>query len=112
MARLQLTDLLSQFLEGIISLFVTHSLTRHFLSLLPSVLALLAAGFFAAGFFAAAARGLAAAFLAGAFLAVLGASSSSSLAAGATFSFFGRGPIEGWALSARISVMRRTVSSS
>src|SRR5215472_7583307 len=106
MARLQLTDLLSQFLEGIISLFVTHSLTRHFLSLLPSVLALLAAGFFAAGFFVAAARGLAAAlaagFLAGAFLAVLGASSSSSLAAGATFSFFGRGPIEGWALSARI----------
>jgi len=61
MARLQLTDLLSQFLEGIISLFVTLSLTRHFLSPLPSDLALLAAGFFAAGFFAAAARGLAAA---------------------------------------------------
>src|ERR1700751_6130223 len=96
----KLTVLLSQFLEGII----------HFLSLF-------AAGFFAAGFFAASAlpaslaRGfaaglaaaLAAGFLATAFFfAACGASSPSSLAAGATFSLFGRGPMVGLALSARI----------
>src|SRR5215470_13643064 len=100
-----LTRLLSQFLEGIISLFVTRLFALHFLSLLP-----FAAGFFASaallrGFAAAFAAGFAAAlalalvlalvlaagFLAGAFLAVFGASSSSSTGA-ATFSFFGRGP--------------------
>src|SRR5262249_23494353 len=98
----KLTVLLSQFLEGII----------HFLSLF-------AAGFFAAGFFVSAlARGFAAGFaaaLAAGFLAAaffFGASSPSSLGAGATLSFFGRGPMVGLALSARISVMRSTVSSS
>src|SRR3954451_25034326 len=80
---------LDQFLDGIISLFVTHQfMTRH--------------DHFLAG-----------AFLAGAFFfAVFGAASSSSAGAAATFSFFGRGPIEGLALSVRISVMRSTVISS
>src|SRR5947207_3230526 len=90
---------LDQFLDGIISLFVTHQILRrddHFL----------AAAFLAGAFFAAA-------FLAGAFfLAAFGASSSSSAGAATIFSFFGRGPIEGLALSVRISVMRSTVSSS
>src|ERR1700746_2703567 len=96
----KLKGLLRQFLEGII----------HFLSLF-------AAAFFAAGFFVSAlARGFAAAALAPGFFAAaffFGASpSASSPAAGATFSFFGRGPMVGLALSARISVMRSTVSSS
>src|SRR5262245_10364726 len=100
----KLTVLLSQFLEGIISLFVTLFWSPSYPLRGPYV--------FAAAFFAGAlARGLAAAFAAG-FLAAFGASSPSSLSAGATFSFFGRGPIEGLALSARISVIRSTVISS
>ena len=77
-----------------------------------------AAAFFAGAFLASGlARGFAAAlataFFAGAFFfAAFGASSSPSAGAGATFSFFGRGPIEGFALSVRISVMRSTVISS
>src|SRR5207302_2772808 len=104
---------LDQFLEGIISLFITRFGALHFLSLLP-----LAAVFFAAGFLVSAlARGFAAAlataFLAGAFFfATFGASSSASAGVATTFSFFGRGPMEGLALSARISVMRSTVISS
>src|SRR4051812_2004128 len=94
---------LDQFLDGIISLFVTHQILLrddHFLTA-----AFLAGAFFAAGF--------AAAFLAGAFfLVAFGASSPSSAGAATTFSLFGRGPIEGLALSVRISVMRSTVSSS
>src|ERR1700746_3663773 len=95
----KLKGLLRQFLEGII----------HFLSLF-------AAAFLGAGFFVSAlARGFAAALATGFFAAAFffGASpSASSPAAGATFSFFGRGPMVGLALSARISVMRSTVSSS
>src|ERR1035437_7096565 len=104
-----LTVFLDQFLDGIISLFVT----LHFLSLLP-----LAAVFFAGAFLASGlARGFAAAFagfLAGAFFfADFGASSSPSTGAAATgFSRFGRGPTVGLLLSVRISVMRSTVISS
>src|SRR6266545_3718215 len=80
---------LDQFLDGIISLFFTHQILMrddHFLAA-----AFLAGAFLAAGF--------AAAFLAGAFfLAAVGASSP-SVGAATTFSFFGRGPIEGLALS-------------
>src|ERR1019366_3299738 len=109
-----LTVSLDQFLDGIISLFIT----LHFLSLLP-----LAAGFFAGAFLAAGlARGLvaafavflAAAFLAGAFFfAAFGASSSPSAGAATTgFSRFGRGPIVGLLSLVRISVIRSTVISS
>src|SRR6266480_328779 len=110
--------LLDQFLDGIISLFITLQFlieAYHFLSVLPFAAAFLAAGFFsaflAAGF---AAAFLATVFLAGAFfLTAFGASSSSpSTGAGITFSRFGRGPMEGFALSVRISVMRSTVISS
>jgi len=48
----------------------------------------------------------------GAVLAAFGASSSPSAAGATIFSLFGRGPIEGLALSVRISVMRSTVISS
>src|SRR5215213_11992710 len=106
MARLRLRLWLDQFLDGIISRFVTLQLfveAHHFSSLLP-----FAAGFLAGAFFAA---GFAAAFLTGAFLAAFGSSSPST--AGATiFPRFGRGPIEGLALSVRTSVMRSTVISS
>src|SRR6202171_5748298 len=104
-----LTVSLDQFLDGIISLFIT----LHFLSLLP-----FAADFFAGAFLASGlARGFAAAFLATAFLAggffftvFFGASSLSSAGAAATgFSFFGRGPIVGLLSLVRISVMRSTV---
>src|SRR5215204_6338116 len=105
MARLQLPYLLDQFLDGIISLFVTLQFliaAHHFLSVLP----FLAAAFFAGAFLAAgfAAAFLATVFLAGAFfLAAFGASSSPSTGAGATtFTRFGRGPMEGFALSVRI----------
>src|SRR6266852_3385221 len=102
MARLPTSPVsLDQFLDGIISLFVTHQILMrndHFLAA-----AFLAGAFLAAGF--------AAAFLAGAFfLAAFGASSPSSVGAATIFSFFGRGPIEGLALSVRISVTRSTVS--
>src|SRR5229473_4544302 len=122
MARLQnLIVSLDQFLDGIISLFITlHFLANalHFLSLLP-----LAAVFLAGAFFLVSglARGFAAAFLATAFLAgafffavFFGASASSpSAGAAATgFSFFGRGPTVGCLLSVRISVTRSTVISS
>src|SRR5436853_3058444 len=94
----KLTHSLGQCLEGIISLFVTQYWSPRQIGrgglYLPA--------FLATGFFAGAlARGLAAAFGAAAFfLAAFGASSASS-AGFATFSFFGRGPIEGLALSAR-----------
>src|SRR6266404_5629985 len=116
---------LDQFLDGIISLFITlqfSSNALHFLSLLAFVLA---AAFFAGaflasglarGFAAAFAAGLAAAFLAGAFFfAVFFGASASSPSAGAAatgFSFFGRGPTVGCLLSVRISVTRSTVISS
>src|ERR1700754_2864051 len=114
MARLQLPLSLDQFLDGIISLFVAPQFVieaDHFLSLLPFAAAFFAGAFLAAGF---AAAFFATAFLAGAFfLAAFGASSSpSSDGAGATFSFFGRGPMVGVALSVKISVMRSTVISS
>src|ERR1700712_1935054 len=81
---------LDQFLDGIISLFVTHQILpqcNHFLSLLPLAAAFFAGAFLAAGF---AAAFLATGFLAGAFfLAAFGASPSpSSVGAGATFSLF------------------------
>src|SRR6202022_2340888 len=106
-----LTVSLDQFLDGIISLFIT----LHFLSLLP-----LAAVFFAGAFLASGlARGFAAAFFATAFLAgafffaAFGASSSPSTgAATGGFSRFGRGPIVGLLSLVRISVMRSTGISS
>src|ERR1017187_3677242 len=109
---------LDQFLDGIISLFVTLQILlrrAHFLSLLP-----LAAGFFAGAFLASGlARGLAAAFLVTAFLGAAffftacGASSSPSAGAATTgFSRFGRGPMVGLLSLVRISVMRSTVISS
>src|SRR5229473_5370466 len=116
MARLQnLIVSLDQFLDGIISLFITlHFLANalHFLSLLP-----LAAVFLAGAFFLVSglARGFAAAFLATAFLAgafffaVFFGASASSPSAATGFSFFGRGPTVGCLLSVRISVMRSTV---
>src|SRR5216684_8389170 len=118
-----LTVSLDQFLDGIISLFITLQFLTdalHLLSLLP-----LAAVFFAGAFLASGlARGFAAgfavflatAFLAGAFFfAVFFGASASSPSAGAAatgFSFFGRGPTVGCLLSVRISVTRSTVISS
>src|SRR2546429_1548580 len=83
--------LLDQFLDGIISLFITLQFlieAYHFLSVLPFAAAFLAAGFFSA-FLAA---GFAAAFLAGAFFFTAFGASSSSPSTGAriTFSRFGR----------------------
>src|ERR1700722_13596194 len=117
MARLQLPLSLDQFLEGIISIFITLQI----LTARAHFLLLFAAGFFAAAFLASGlARGLAAgfaAFLATGFLAgaffFTGASSSPSAGAATTgFSRFGRGPIEGLLSLVRISVMRSTVISS
>src|SRR5262249_22706921 len=101
MARLQLNSSLIQFLEGIISLFLSRMLTLYFL--LP--LASFAVGFFVFAFARCFAAGLTvaalvAAFFAAAFFAAARLSSSASSAGLATFSFFGRGPIEGFALSA------------
>src|SRR5271154_4786129 len=100
MARLQLPLSLDQFLEGIISLFVTLQILTGRVHFLP----VFAPGFFAAAFLASGlARGfaagfavfLAAGFFAGAFF-FTGASSSPSVGAAITgFSRFGRGPIEG-----------------
>src|SRR5438046_10524128 len=108
--------LLDQFLDGIISLFITLQFlieAYHFLSVLPFAAAFLAAGFFsaflAAGF---AAAFLATVFLAGAFFLTAFGASSPSTGVGITFPRFGRGPMEGLALSVRISVMRSTVISS
>src|SRR5260221_11122633 len=93
---------LDQFLDGIISLFVTHQILLrddHFLAA-----AFLTGAFFAAGF---------AAFLAGAlFLAAFGASSSSSRGPATTFSFFAPGPCEGLAFSGRFPVVLTTWKSS
>src|SRR5258708_10677408 len=82
---------LDQFLDGIISLFITlHFLTdaHHFLSLLPLAAVFFAGAFLASGLargFAAGFAGLAAAFLAGAFFfAAFGASSSPSAGTAAT----------------------------
>src|ERR1700687_2533218 len=92
-----LTVSLDQFLDGIISLFIT----LHFLSLLPFAAVFFAAAFLASGLARGFAAGfavfLAAAFLgSGFFLVVCGASSSPSTgAATAGFSRFGRGPIVG-----------------
>src|SRR5882724_9571953 len=103
----KLNVVLDQFLDGIISLFIT----LYFLSPLAFAAVFLAGAFFAAGF---AAAFLATAFLAGAFFAAFGASESSPSAGAAAigFSFFGRGPTVGFLLSVKISVMRSTVISS
>src|SRR5580692_5129079 len=97
MARLRVILSLDQFLDGIISLFLTRISPRvtfdHFCS----------SRHFAAG---ALPR-----FLRRRPIQVAYAASSAS-GAGAALTFFGRGPIVGLALSARISVMRSTVISS
>src|ERR1700727_1517811 len=120
MARLQYSVSLDQFLDGIISLFITLQFStaanHFFLSLLPLAAAFLAGAFLASGL----ARGFAAAFFAtgffaGAFFfATFGASSSPSSPGPATtgFSRFGRGPMVGLLSLVRISVMRSTVISS
>src|SRR6266702_792525 len=101
---------LDQFLDGIISLFITLqflSNALHFFSVLPFAAAFFAGAFLTSGFLASGlARGFAAAFavvLAAGFLA------------GAFFFavfFFGRGPTVVCLLSVRISVTRSTVISS
>src|ERR1700737_567907 len=96
-----LTVSLDQFLDGIISLFIT----LHFLSLLPFAADFFAGAFLASGLARGLATALATAFFAGAFFFTVffGASSLSSAGAAATgFSFFGRGPIVGCLLSVRI----------
>src|SRR6266481_2271722 len=112
---------LDQFLDGIISLFITLQFlwnAFHFFSVLPLAAAFFAGGFLASGlargFGAAFAGVLAAGFLAGAFFFAVffGASASSPSAAATGFSFFGRGPTVGCLLSVRISVTRSTVISS
>src|SRR6266404_4729169 len=109
-----LTVSLDQFLDGIISLFITLQFSidaLHFLlSLLPLAAAFFAGAFLASGLARSFAAGFAV-FLAGAFfLAAFGASSSPSTGTAATgFSRFGRGPIVGLLSLVRISVVRRTV---
>src|SRR2546430_13260206 len=117
---------LDQFLDGIISLFITLqflSNALHFFSVLPFAAAFFAGAFLASGFLASGlARGFAAAFavvlaagfLAGAFFFAVffGASASSPGAAATGFSFFRRGPTVGCLLSVRISVTRSTAISS
>src|SRR6266702_1696625 len=89
---------LDQFLDGIISLFITLQFlwnTFHFFSVLPLAADFFACGFLARGFGAAFAGVLAAGFLAGAFFfAVFFGASASSPSAGTAatgLSFFGRG---------------------
>src|SRR6266404_1143751 len=110
---------LDQFLDGIISLFITLQFlwnAFHFFSVLPLAAAFFAGGFLASGlargFGAAFAGVLAAGFLAGAVFFGASASSPSAGTAATGFSFFGRGPTVGCLLSVRISVTRSTVISS
>src|SRR5882724_5086677 len=101
MARLRFNRLLSQFLEGIISIFVARIAVR------------ITFRQFAvhSDRFVLRARGFAAACLTIA-MSMPRYAALSSLAAGSAFGFFGRGPLVGLALSARISVIRSTVISS
>src|SRR5258706_7382267 len=111
-----LTASLDQFLDGIISLFITFQFLTdalHFLSLLPSAAAFFARAFLGSGLARDFAAGFAVFLAVAFFFAAFGASSSPSTGIAATgFSRFGRGPIDGVVSLVTISVMRSIVNLS